>query len=265
MPLSRRALIVRNAYDANRSRAAVSLRFGRMIRLRVSLTIERRVCGRLANLVIKGISPVITIWGRSNSVNVQKVLWCCDELVLPYERIDAGLQFGRNDTPDYLAMNPTGRIPTIVDGDYVLWESHAILRYLAMQYGESSSLYPNDPKARASIDRWLDWTLAMLVPAERPVFLAVVRTPAEQRDTAKLAADVNAVGALWKMLDAQLQKHFYIEGEKFTLADVVIGSYAKRWFGLEGVERPSLPNLERWYSRLATRSGFRKYVDFPLT
>jgi glutathione S-transferase len=200
--------------------------------------------------------PVITIWGRSNSVNVQKVLWCCDELVLPYDRIDAGLQFGRNDTPDYLAMNPTGRIPTLVDGDYVLWESHSIIRYLAMQYGDSSSLYPTDPKARASIDRWLDWTLAMLV---------VVRTPAEQRDTAKLAADVHAVAPLWKLLDAQLQKHFYIEGEKFTLADIVIGSYAKRWFGLEGIERPSLPNLERWYLRLATRPGFRKYVDFPLT
>ncbi|CAB3751668.1 glutathione S-transferase family protein [Paraburkholderia humisilvae] len=208
---------------------------------------------------------MIRIWGRSNSVNVQKVLWCCDELVLPYERIDAGLQFGRNNEPEYLAMNPTGRIPTLVDGDYVLWESHSILRYLAMQYGESSSLYPADAKARASIDRWLDWTLSMLVAAERPVFLAVVRTPAEQRDTEKLAADLNAVATLWKMIDAQLQGRFHIEGEHFTLADIVIGSYAKRWFGLDGVERPALPNLERWYLRLATRSGFRKYVDFPLT
>jgi glutathione S-transferase len=208
---------------------------------------------------------VITIWGRSNSVNVQKVLWCCDELVLPYDRIDAGLQFGRNNEPAYLAMNPTGRVPTLVDGDYVLWESHSILRYLVMQYGQSSSLYPDNAKARASIDRWLDWTLAMLVPAERPVFLAVVRTPAEKRDAAKLAADVDAVTVLWKMLDAQLQGRFHIEGEQFTLADIVLGSYAKRWFGLEGVERPPLPNLERWYARLATRSGFRKYIDFPLT
>jgi glutathione S-transferase len=209
--------------------------------------------------------PVITIWGRSNSVNVQKVLWCCDELVLPYERIDAGLQYGRNHEPEYLAMNPTGRIPTLVDGDYVLWESHSILRYLVMQYGESSSLYPNDPKARASIDRWLDWTMSMLVPAERPVFLAVVRTPAEKRDAAKLAADCDAVAVLWKMIDAQLQGRFHLEGEKFTLADIVLGSYAKRWYGLEGVERPPLPNLERWYLRLATRSGFRKHIDFPLT
>ncbi len=85
---------------------------------------------------------MITIWGRANSVNVQKVLWCCDELVLPYERIDAGLQFGRNNEPDYLAMNPTGKIPTLVDDDFVLWESNSILRYLVLQYGESSLLYP---------------------------------------------------------------------------------------------------------------------------
>jgi glutathione S-transferase len=209
--------------------------------------------------------PVITIWGRANSVNVQKVMWCCDELVLPYERIDAGLQFGRNNEPSYLAMNPTGKIPTLVDGDFVLWESNSILRYLVMQYGQSSTLYPDDAKARASIDRWLDWTITTLAAAERSVFLTVVRTPAEQRDTARLAKDVEAVGVLWKMLDTQLQTRFFISSDTFTLADIVLGSYAKRWFGLEGVERPSLPNLERWYSRLATRSGFKKYVDLPLT
>jgi glutathione S-transferase len=208
---------------------------------------------------------MITIWGRANSVNVQKVLWCCDELVLPYERIDAGLQFGRNNEPDYLAMNPTGKIPTLVDDDFVLWESNAILRYLVLQYGESSLLYPSAPRQRASIDRWLDWSLSTLQPAERPVFWALVRTPQAQRDTAKLAADLDAVSLLWRMLDAHLQGRFFLEAEKFTLADIVIGAYAKRWFGLNGVERPSLPNLERWYSRIATRSGFRKYVDFPLT
>jgi glutathione S-transferase len=208
---------------------------------------------------------MITIWGRTNSVNVQKVLWCCEELVLPYERIDAGLKFGRNNEPEYLAMNPTGKIPTLVDDGFVLWESNSILRYLAMQYGEASLLYPSDPKLRASVDRWLDWSLSTLQPAERPVFWHLVRTPAAERDAAKLAADVEAVGTLWRVLDTHLQARFFLEGEKFTLADIVIGAYAKRWFGLEGIERPPLPNLERWYSRIATRTGFRKYVDLPLT
>jgi glutathione S-transferase len=208
---------------------------------------------------------MITIWGRANSVNVQKVLWVCDELVLPYNRIDAGMQHGRNREPEYLAMNPNGQVPTLVDGDYTLWESNSILRYLVMQYGDSSLLYPEDPKARASIDRWLDWSLSTLQPAERPVFLAVVRTPPEQRDNVKLAADIEDVAKLWKLLDAQLQGRFFIEGEKFTLADIVLGAFAKRWFGLPGVERPSLPNLERWYLRLATRPGFKQYVDLQLT
>jgi glutathione S-transferase len=127
---------------------------------------------------------MITIWGRANSVNVQKVLWCCDELVLPYERIDAGLQFGRNNEPEYLAMNPNARVPTLVDGDFVLWESNSILRYLVMQYGSSSPLYPPEPKQRASIDRWLDWSLSTLQPAERPVFWTIVRTPVAERDRA---------------------------------------------------------------------------------
>jgi len=208
---------------------------------------------------------MITIWGRTNSVNVQKVLWCCDELVLPYERIDAGLQFGRNNEPAYLSMNPTGKIPTLVDDDFVLWESNSILRYLVLQYGAASPLYPAEPRLRASIDRWLDWSLSTLQPAERPVFWTLVRTPPEQRDATKLADDVRNVTQLWRLLDTHLQGRFFLESDKFTLADIVIGAYAKRWFGLAGIERPPLPSLERWYSRIATRSGFKKYVDFPLT
>jgi glutathione S-transferase len=147
----------------------------------------------------------------------------------------------------------------------VLWDSNSILRYLVLQYGESSLLYPSEPKLRASIDRWLDWSLTTLQPVERPVFWTLVRTPAAERDAAKLAADFSAVTLLWRLLDNHLQGRFFLEGEKFTLADIVIGAYAKRWFGLDGVERPSLPNLERWYSRIATRSGFKKFIDFPLT
>jgi len=208
---------------------------------------------------------MITIWGRANSVNVQKVLWGCDELGLQFERIDAGMQFGRNHEPDYLAMNPTGRIPTLVDGDFVLWESSSILRYLALQYGPSSLLYPAEPKIRASIDRWLDWSLSTLQPAERPVFLSLIRTPEAERDLTALSADAKAVTALWRMLNEHLQDRSFLENDNFTLADIELGAYAKRWFGLEGIERPSMPYLERWYSRLETHPGFKKYVDLPLT
>jgi glutathione S-transferase len=208
---------------------------------------------------------MLKIWGRANSVNVQKLLWCCDELSLPFERVDAGLQFGRVNDPDYRELNPNGQIPTLVDGTFVLWESNAILRYLAMQYGASSSLYPADPKLRASIDRWLDWSLSTLVPAERPVFLALVRTPPAERDMEALAANVKTLIARWKIIDGHLQGRFHLEGDRFTIADIVLGAFAKRWFGVEGIDRPPMPSLQRWYQRLTQRAAFKKYIDLPLT
>ncbi|QCP53922.1 glutathione S-transferase family protein [Trinickia violacea] len=208
---------------------------------------------------------MLKIWGRANSVNVQKVLWVCDELSLPYERIDAGLQFGRVRDPDYLDLNPNGQVPTLVDGTFVLWESNSILRYLVMQYGPTSQLYPNDPKLRASIDRWLDWSLSTLQPAERPVFLSAVRTPAAERNLVQFEADLMTVATRWKLLDDHLSGRFFLESDKFTIADIVLGAFAKRWFGLAGVERPSMPNLERWYSRLEQRAPFKKHIDLPLT
>lgn len=208
---------------------------------------------------------MLKIWGRANSVNVQKILWCCDELGLPFERVDAGLQFGRVNDPDYRELNPNGQIPTLVDGTFVLWESNSILRYLAMQYGASSSLYPADPKLRASIDRWLDWSLSTLAPAERPVFIALVRTPAEQRDMDALAANMKTLAARWKIVDGHLQGRFHPEGDRFTIADIVLGAFAKRWFGLEGIDRPPMPSLERWYQRVTQRAAFKKYIDLPLS
>ena len=208
---------------------------------------------------------MLTIWGRANSVNVQKVLWCCEELGLAYDRIDAGLQFGRNNEPEYLAMNPMGRIPTLVDGDFVLWESNSIIRYLAMQYAPESTLYPAEPKVRASADRWLDWSLSALQPAERPVFWGYVRTKAADRDMAQLAAAVSEVEKLWRVVDAHLKGRDYLEGNTFTLADLVIAAYARRWFGIAELVRPALPELERWYVGITQRAGFQRYVSHALT
>ena len=208
---------------------------------------------------------MLKIWGRANSVNVQKVLWCCDELGLPFQRVDAGLQFGRVNDPDYRELNPNGQVPCLEDGAFVLWESNAILRYLAMQYGASSTLYPSEPKLRASVDRWLDWSLSTLAPAERPVFMALVRTPPEDRDMIALAANLKTVAARWKIVDAHLQGRFHMEGDRFTIADIVLGAFAKRWFGVEGIDRPAMPSLQRWYQRLTQRAPFKKYIDLPLT
>ena len=210
-------------------------------------------------------SGQLKIWGRKNSVNVQKVLWCLSELDLGYERIDAGMAFGRNNEPDYLAMNPNGRVPTLVDGDFVLWESNSVMRYLARAYAPESTLYPKAPKARAGVDRWLDWTLSTLQPVDRPVFWALVRTPPAQRDMVAIQKDADAEAVQWRIVDAQLATRRFIEGDDFTIADIALGAYARRWFGVEGIGKPTLPHLDRWFAQFAGRAGFAQFIAPPMS
>lgn len=207
----------------------------------------------------------LVVWGRANSGNVQKVLWTCDELGLAYERRDAGLRFGVVDTPEYRALNPNGRIPTLVDGDVVLWESNAILRYLALAHGGVGTLYPETPADRARVERWLDWKLTTLLPAEQALFHGMIRTPPEARDEAAIEASIRASGKAWALLDAHLGARDHVEGDRLTLADIVLGTFVHRWFGIEGIARPDLPNLRRWYERLHDRPGYRRHVAVQLT
>ena len=207
----------------------------------------------------------LTVWGRANSVNVQKVLWCLAELDLPYQRIDAGMAFGVNTTAEYLAMNPNGRVPTLVDGDYVLWESNSIMRYLNLAYGKGSTIYPQDAKARAAVDRWLDWTLSTLQPVDRPVFWALVRTAPEKRDMIQIQKDADAEAVQWRIIDARLAARRYIEGDEFTIADIALGAFARRWFGVEGVTKPKLPNMQRWFAQFSERAGFVKFIAPPMS
>ena len=207
----------------------------------------------------------LTIWGRANSVNVQKVLWCLCELDLAYQRIDAGMAVGRNREREYLVMNPNGRVPTLVDGDFVLWESNSIMRYLVLAYAPQSPLYPQAPKLRASVDRWLDWTLSTLQPIERPVFWALIRTPAESRDMGAIQKDADAAAAEWRIIDAELATRSFIVTDHLTLADIALGAYARRWFGVEGIDKPRLPHIERWFEQLSGRPGFRQFIAPPLS
>ncbi|MBB5691669.1 glutathione S-transferase family protein [Roseomonas alkaliterrae] len=210
---------------------------------------------------------MLKVWGRVNSVNVKKVLWMLEEIGAPYERTDAGLEHGVVDTPEYRAMNPNGRIPTIEDGGFVLWESNSILRYLAMKHG--SALYPADPAARASADRWMDWQLSTLSPAERNLFWGMVRTPPGKRDMAAVMAAAKAAGACWSIVDAWIARHGgpYLDGRAMTIADIVLGCYARRWFGeevrVEGM--PHFPALADWYARLGERPGFARWVAPRMT
>ena len=206
---------------------------------------------------------MLRIWGRTNSINVQKVLWCCAELGLPFERVDAGMEFGVVDTPAYRALNPNGRVPTIENDGYVLWESNVIVRYLAAKHG-AGTLCPSDLRARFDAERWMDWQQTSLGPPVRDVFWALVRTPPEKRDeTALRKAREDAERAL-AILDAHLAGRRFVGGDSFTMGDIPVGISVYRWFAFD-ISRAERPNLARWYERLTTRPGFREHIMLPLT
>ena len=207
---------------------------------------------------------MLTVLGRINSSNVMKVLWCLDELGMAYERHDAGMEHGVVDTPDYRGKNPNGRIPTIEDDGAVLWESNSCLRYLCLKAGgDAGGLYPTTPMARASVDRWLDWQLSTLQPAERELFWGMVRTPDARRDMAKVRAAVAGSAVCWAIIEDRLADgRRFIEGEGFTLADIVLGIFARRWFGEEVrvPDMPEFPSLAAWFARLGERPAFQRWV-----
>jgi glutathione S-transferase len=205
----------------------------------------------------------IRIWGRTTSSNVKKVLWLADELGLNYERIGADMKFGEVDTPAYRKLNPNARVPTIEDGDFVLWESNSILRYLAMQYG-GEAFYPPQPAARANIDRWLDWQLTTVAPVEVPVFWGTIRTPPERRDPAAIASNAEKLAAVWKILEAQVADRGCVAGDRFSLADIPLGILAYRYFANPLITRPEFPHLQAWQSRLGKRPPFIRHVAVPL-
>jgi len=205
---------------------------------------------------------MLKIWGRVNSVNVKKALWAAEELGLKYERIDAGLQFGVNKTPEYLKMNPTGLVPTIDDGGFVLWESHTVVRYLAAKHG-AGSLYPSDPQRRADAERWMDWAFT-LQRAMRDVFWGLIRTAPDKRDAGAIEEGRKASNQLMAIPESVLSKQPFIAGAGFTMGDIPLGCEVQRWMRVP-IERPSMPGVEAWFERLRERPAFRKIVDIPLT
>jgi glutathione S-transferase len=139
------------------------------------------------------------------------------------------------------------------------------MRYLVLAYAPASSIYPDAPKRRASVDRWLDWTLSTLQPVDRPVFWALVRTPPEQRDMAAIQKDADAEAVQWRIVDNHLATRRFIEGDDFTIADIALGAYARRWFGVEGVTKPRLAHLERWFAQFGSRPGFLQFIAPPMS
>ena len=201
---------------------------------------------------------MITVWGRASSSNVQKVVWTLDELGVEYERIDRGREFGGLDTPEYLANNPNGRVPTVQDGDLVMWESQPICRYLARTYS-GEALLPADPSAAFEVEKWMDWNVAHLAPSMFPMFLA-----AREADDLAVAKDakferlVSEARRLLGIMEETLSGQAYLAGNSFTLADLVCAVSASRWLFV-GHDFGDNQSVAAWYARVSERPAAQRH------
>ncbi|MFD4837046.1 glutathione S-transferase family protein [Achromobacter sp. NPDC058515] len=201
---------------------------------------------------------MLKILGKASSINVRKVLWTCAELNLPFEREDWGAGFRPTSDAGFLALNPNAMAPVLQDGDFVLWESNSIIRYLAAQYG-GQRLYPAEPKQRARVDQWMDWQATDLNRAWSYAFMALARNSPAHRDAAAIEASCQEWARFMRILDQRLcATESYVAGAAFTLADIPVGLSVNRWFGTP-FDKPTLPAVAAYYDRLAGRGGYRQH------
>lgn len=201
---------------------------------------------------------MLKIWGRRNSSNVRKVVWCAEELGLAYESIEVGGSFGGNRSTEYTAMNPNGLVPVIEDDGLVLWESNSIVRYLAARHA-AGTLYPSDPAQRAQGEKWMDWTISRMAPLYSELIWGVMRTAPADRDETRINAALVKAGDLLAMADATLATQPYLSGETFAMGDIPLGALVYAWFEMP-IQRPHLPHLEAWYARLRERQAYQRGV-----
>ena len=206
---------------------------------------------------------MLKIWGRLSSVNVQKVVWCADELGLEFERMEAGGKYGVVNKPEYRAMNPNGLVPVIEHDGFVLWESNAIVRYLAARHGDGT-LWPTDIQTRADVDRWMDWQAVSLNPGIGPAFIQLIRTAAEKRDATVIETARIDVEKKLAILDAHLATREYVAGSTFTMGDIPLGCSVDRWYKLPLV-REAHPHVESWYANLRGRKGATQVIALALS
>ena len=206
---------------------------------------------------------MLKLWGRSNSVNVKKAVWALEELGIAYERIDAGGAFGLVKEEPYLSRNPNGVVPLLQDGDLDIWESNAIVRYLAAKYGVGT-LWAEDPAVRAVGDKWMDWATSTLAIPFRDVFWNLVRMAPETRDNGAVERGLAACCAVLPRVEAALATSPYLSGDTFRMGDIPLGCFAYGWYEMD-IARPDLPHLAAWYARIKERPAFKAAVAIPLT
>jgi len=202
------------------------------------------------------------LYARRTSSNCQKVLWFLGELELKYEFVATGGDAGGLDTIEYLALNPNGRVPTLLDGDFSVWESHTILRYLAAVHAPER-FWSENPADRARVERWMDWSQDGFDTAFMAVFWAHWRTPESDRDSRMVRLQLDRCRNYMPVLDHALTMSTFVAGNELSLADIPIGALMYRYANLD-VTDDLLPNVARWYDALTQREAFQKHVMLPI-
>jgi glutathione S-transferase len=206
---------------------------------------------------------MLRIWGRITSINVRKAVWTAQHLGLEFERIDAGGAFGIVKTPEYIALNPNSVVPTLIDGDFVLWESNVIVRYLCAKHS-MGNLYPSDLQERFDAERWMDWQQTTFSPSGRNAFWELIRTPEAQRDMQKVEASIASTEPLLDRLEIHLSKNEFMACGRLTMADIPLACEVHRWFGLS-VSKTKRPHLEAWYAKILARPASANVLTLPLS
>jgi len=216
---------------------------------------------------------MMRLWGRQSSINVQKVMWCLAELGLEegkdFERIDAGMQFGIVRSPEFLKLNPNGLVPTLEDGDLVLWESNTIMRYLASQH-DKNKRFPLGIATQFSSEKWMDWQVGTLWPVLRLAFIGLTRVPEAERDHAGIQKAYQDTNQLFALLNQTLESQAHCSGEQFHIGDIVLALCVHRWillnetFPKQTGERVNLKNINRWLKQLEAETLFQEFAEKEL-
>lgn len=201
----------------------------------------------------------LRILGRANSFNVRKVLWLCDELGITFAREDWGRGYTPTSAPEFLRLNPVAQIPVVIDGDLVLRESHAILRYLCLKH-RAEVLYPSPPERRVRVEQWMDWVAYDLTHAMRGAFLGGQLREKPWDNAWFVEQGRQDFTHCMQLLDAEFADgRAHICGEAFTLADIPLGLVVNRWFAVQGFDKPELPAVSAYFERLSQRPAFLQH------
>ena len=205
---------------------------------------------------------MLRIWGRITSINVRKAVWAAQELGLEFERIDAGGAFGIVKTPEYIALNPNSVVPTLVEGDFVLWESNVIVRYLCAKHS-LGTLYPTALQERFNAERWMDWQQTTFGPSGRDAFWHLIRMSESERNQNKIQASIAATEPLLDRLEQHLSRNLFMAGTKMTMADIPMTCEIHRWYGLP-IPHKARPYIEAWYAKMLARPASKNVLTLPL-